>query len=407
MRILQIDVNYGNSSTGNIVSAIQHTLDLTGHEGHVIFGRKTKRDFSGGTRVASTIEVIGHAALSRITGYEGVFSPLATKKICNIILKFRPDIVHLHDLHGYWLNTLDLLDFLIQQRMPTLWTFHCEYPYTGRCGHAHECEKWQTVCDACPQLKSYPKSLIFDRSKLLFKKKKLIAEKFQKLHIVCPSDWLSRRARQSIFSQQSIETIHNGIDTQIFRPDIKSSMKLEGSELRIGFVGRDFEGGNKGGDIALKVANAMQGEAQFFAIDCEKIARNLMLPTNITPKGRLSQIGLASFMNEIDLFLLTSRRETFSLITAEAIACGVPVVGINSGAPSEIVTDALHGALADMTKVHQLPEIIRAYKENGLLANNPFLKQARHRHIAYNFSLEKMCRAYMHAYQNLMELHKL
>jgi glycosyltransferase involved in cell wall biosynthesis len=157
----------------------------------------------------------------------------------------------------------------------------------------------------------------------------------------------------------------------------------------------------------LKVANAMQGEAQFFAIDCEKTSRNLVLPDNIKPKGRLSQIGLASFMNEIDLFLLTSRRETFSLITAEAIACGVPVVGINSGAPSEIVIDASHGALVDMTKVHQLPEIIRAYKKNGLLANNPFLKQARHRHIEYNFSLEKMCRAYMYTYQNLMELHKL
>lgn len=359
MNILLIDVNYKNSSTGKIVFDLSEQLKKDGHQAKVLFGRGVKINTDAAMRIAPVWEVYLHALLTRLTGLVGFFSFWATKRMIKEIKRFNPDVVHLHELHGYYVNIKPVVEFLKKRNIPVVWTFHCEFMYTGKCGYSYECEQWKTECVKCPQVKEYPVSMYFDFTNLMFHQKKRYMQDFSNLEIVTPSKWLADRVRLSFLQNKSISVIHNGIDTtSVFYPrqagHLIEKHRLENKKIILS-VAPNIMDERKGGEWVLSLAKQFGDDYRFIMIGLEGELVNP--PANVIPIKRTeNQIELAEYYSLADLFIICSKRENFPTTCLESLACGTPVLGFNEGgtaetAPSPYGHFVPYGDLAAM-KVH-------------------------------------------------------
>lgn len=340
MKIAQIDVNYGVGSTGKIVQAIHQFLLAGGHESMAFFGRGEKANDVGVVKVSNTVEVYLDAGLSRITGYMGVYSHFATNTLIEQLEKFEPDLVHLHELHGYYINQYKLLEYLKLKRIPIVWTLHCENVYTGRCGYAFDCDQWRVECVKCPRLNDYPKSLYFDRSRIQFNRKKELFKELDLITLVPVSNWLNSRVRQSFIANKKTTVVYNGIDVDgIFYPrkcDELRQAHVEKNDFIFLSVAPDLMSQRKGGQWVIDLAKRLLDKPVKFIMIGVKDA-NIDCPDNVIILPPLKNIDLlAMYYSMADVFLITSQKETFSLTTAEALACGTPVIGFDSGGPLEV-----------------------------------------------------------------------
>ncbi len=340
MRILQINSVCNSGSTGQIVYELHKQLIADGHNSVVCFGRGDKRTLPGTYRFGNHFGMLLHVALSRITGMTAIFSNYATTRLLRFMNEFQPDIVHLHNLHGYYVNMYRVLLYLKKSRIPVIWTLHDEYMYTGKCGLALGCMKWEKICFQCPQVKEYPTSIYIDCSKLLHQKKKKALCDFSNLTIVTPSEWLALRVRRSFLRDKKVVVIPNGIDTvHIFHPvpfdDLKTELGLTTEHIVLA-VAPDIMRPIKGGRRILDIAKQMLGEnVKFILVGVQDLAERF--DENIIAIGKTqSQFELAKYYSMAHVFLLCSEQETFSLTCAEALACGTPVVGYQAGAPESV-----------------------------------------------------------------------
>lgn len=373
MKVLFVDVNYKNSSTGKIVYDLAEQLEADGHESFVCFGRGNKVSSIKAERVAPSLEVYFHALMARITGINGFFSYVATRRLINQMKRFKPDVVHLHELHGYYLNISEIVNYLKYNAIPVVWTFHCEFMYTGKCGYANSCEKWKIECHKCPQIKEYPASLGFDFTRLMFNQKKELFEDFNRLKVVTPSYWLADRVRQSFLKNKSINVIHNGIDTEeVFFPKdatyVKEKYKLNKKKVILS-VAPDIMDERKGGRWILELSKLYSTDFVFVMIGVKDLS--VSWPSNVIALSKTNnQNELADFYSAADLFLLTSEKETFSLVTAESLACGTPVVGFDSGAPTEVAPEGF-GSFVPYGDIGKLSQLISGFFVGDLQLNDP------------------------------------
>ncbi len=372
MKILLVDVNYKNSSTGKIVYDLAEQLEVDGHDSLVCFGRGKKVTSVKAIRIAPVLEVYFHVLMTRISGLTGFFSYLATKRLIKQIEKFKPDVVHLHELHGYYLNINTVVEFLKINSIPVVWTFHCEFMYTGKCGQAYTCEKWKTHCHECPQVKEYPSSVYFDFTELMFNQKKEMFKDFGRLEIVTPSNWLANRVKQSFLKTKSVNVIYNGIDTKnIFFPrnstELIERYNLKNKKIILS-VAPNIMGERKGGRWILELSKLFSDEYIFILIGVKDLMDSY--PSNVIALARTDdQQELAEFYSAADLFLLTSEKETFSLVTAESLACGTPVVGFDSGAPSEVAPEGF-GSFVPYGDITKLSQLITGFFDGNYYLNN-------------------------------------
>ncbi len=372
MRVLLIDVNYKNSSTGKIVYDLARWLIADNHSAKVLFGRGKRSDDGVGIKIASALEVYFHALLTRLTGLTGFFSFFATRKIIREIDKFKPDVVHLHELHGYYINFGRLIQYLKCKNTPVVWTFHCEFAYTGKCGYAYGCEKWKTSCHNCPQLKEYPASMYFDFTNQMHHWKKKDFYEFTNLVITTPSYWLADRVRQSFLKDRDIRVVYNGIDVDsIFRltdgRDLLAKYGLENKKIALA-VAPDIMSERKGGQWILDLAQRFDDSYRFIMVGVSGRIENL--PSNVVAISRTNnQTELAKFYSIADVLLLTSQKETFSLVVAESLACGTPVIGFDSGAPVE-VAPAGYGYFVPYGKLDLLAQAVDDFFTGNLKMNH-------------------------------------
>lgn len=343
MKVLLLDVNCKYSSTGKLVYDLYTQLKGDGHVAAIAYGRGPKVDEENIYRFAPQWEVYLHALLTRITGYTGCFSPIATHRLKKFIEEFQPDVVHLHDMHGYFVNIIPLIIFLKQKNIKTIWTFHCEFMYTGKCGHAYECEKWKEQCDDCPHLRDYPQSLLFDKTTKMFKQKRNVFEDFNNLLIISPSDWLASRIKQSFLKERRVVTIHNGIDTNIFYRRDARNLKIMhgiGNEKIVLAVAPNLLSENKGGESVLAVAHNMRAEnVKFVLVGITQGEREY--EKNIIPVGLIrDQELLAQYYSMADVFVICSKRENYPTTCVEARACGLPIVGFDVGGVAETAEES-------------------------------------------------------------------
>ena len=231
MRVLLIDVNCKSGSTGKIAYDLYRHVNDNGGEAAVCYGRGKKINEKNIYKFGLDWETYLHAFLTRITGFTGCFSYFSTKRLIRFIKKFKPVVVHIHELHAYFVNITQLLNFLKKQNIKVIHTLHCAFSYTGKCGHHLECEKWKESCGHCPHLKDYVSTICFDRTKHMIQEKKKAFTGFKDMTIVCPSQWLADFAKQSFLGQYPIKVINNGIDTDVFYPreskDLRTKLGLK------------------------------------------------------------------------------------------------------------------------------------------------------------------------------------
>lgn len=350
MRVCQINTVYAQGSTGRIVQDLHQGMKRRGIESYVCYPVPNHVPPEKGVSTFSNRFLnMASAAWRRLTGDIFGGARLQTHRLLRQLDRLRPDLVQLHCINGNNINVRRLLTYLAQNRIKTVLTLHAEFMYTGGCGHALECERYQTGCGSCPYLGGAVPSVLFDRTHKTWLDFQSCYRKFEKgqLQVIAVSGWLCDRARQApLLTDFPIETIENGIDTRVFRTCDYKSLKKRlglGEEKVILHVTAAFDGvheTHKGGTVITRLAKRLSGKPCRVIIAANYGSPD-GLPDNAVYFGRsASAAELAQLYSLADLCVVTSRRETFSMVCAESLSCGTPVVGFEAGAPERIALPA-------------------------------------------------------------------
>lgn len=400
MKVLQLNIVYKEGSTGKIVYEIHKQLLDNGHSSMVIYGQGSDTEDENVLKVNSLNEWRLYGLYSRLSGfpYSGCF--FSTGKILKIIENYNPDVVHLQVINGHFVNHFRLLNYLKARKIFTVITLHAELMYTGKCGHSYECEKWKTGCGNCPQKHMAPKFWFFDRTASEWKRKEELYKDFNNLKIVSVSPWLNDRAKQSpLLKGKSLSVIGNGIDTvNVFHPSntdkLRKKHKIEKGEKILLHVTASFKDPFKGGKYVLALANSFMSEKIKIIVIGDN-GYNGDLPDNvILLKHIRDQSELAKYYSMADLTVLTSKRETFSMVCAESLSCGTPVVGFKAGAPEQIALKN-YSKFVDNGDVKSLELCIREWINMKPTFTDKLAKEAQ-----LYYSKERMLDKYFEIYNS-------
>lgn len=400
MKVMQINCVYKKGSTGKIVYDIHTELKKNNIESIVCYGRGKIIKEENVYKTSSEILAKFNNLKSRFTGslYDGCF--FATNKLLNIIKKEQPDIVHLHCINGFFVNIYRLLKFLAKNQIKTLVTHHGEFLYTGNCGHALECEKWNKECGNCPKLKYATGSVLFDRTYRNRKKMKNGFAGIEKLYSVGVSEWVKDRADKSNTLKNAEHiTILNGIDTEVFKynenyKNLKLNLNIENKKVVL-FVTSIFSSAIKGGKYILELSKHIDNDTVIIIVGNSQKIENL--PENVIAVGRCeNQKELAKYYSMADLTVLTSFRETFSMPVAESLCCGTPVVGFKAGGPETIAIDE-YSEFVEYGNIDKLSETVKKF----LVLN--FDKKNISQIAIQKYNKERMTNEYIDLYNKIRQ----
>ena len=337
MKILQVNVVYNSGSTGRLVFNLHQKLLDAGCQSFVCHGRGTVTSEKVIYKLAPELIMKAQSLFSRISGYAYAGAWLSTANLLRIIDKEKPDIVHLHCLNGYFVNIYKLLQYLKWHKTKTVLTLHAEFMYTAGCGASWDCEKWINGCYGCSNRPPY---WFFDRSAEEWQMMKASCENFESM-VVCPvSPWLAERTKLSpFFKRNKVVVVENGIDTSVFHyqnhGNLKESHKIHDEQVIV-HVTPNFMEPLKGGQYVISLAERILNlPVKIFIVGFN--GSETALPSNVIPIKHVSDSGkLAQYYSMADLTLLTSKQERYSLVCAESLSCGTPVVGFMAGGPESI-----------------------------------------------------------------------
>lgn len=341
-KLLQICVEGNTGSTGTIAESIGQLVMNIGWDSYIAYGRYPRPSKSKLIRIGSDLEVLLHGIETRIFDRHGLGSRRATKKLVKQIEDIKPDIIHLHHIHGYYINMVILCKYLSKAKIPVVWTFHDCWSFTGHCGFFDfvGCEKWKTECNNCPQKREYPASLFFDRSKENYYLKKELFTSIADMVIVSVSKWLDNLVSQSFFKSNKHTYIYNGIDIEVFKPSnnvnpVRSKYNLHGKYVILG-VASTWER-RKGLSDFIELSKLLNQDEVIILIGLDQ-KQKTSLPRNVIGLSRTeNKMELVDLYSASDVYLNLSVEETFGLTTAEAMACGTPVIVYNRTASPELV----------------------------------------------------------------------
>lgn len=345
MRVFQINSVCGIKSTGRICTDLSEILYSLGHESKIAYGREyvPLKHRKNSYRIGSDFLVKINALKARIFDNEGFNAKRQTKKLIKEIENFNPDIIHLHNLHGYYLNVRILFDYLKKADKPVVWTLHDCWAFTGHCSHFDyvNCDKWKTECHNCPQKHEYPASKVFDRSKKNYELKKQAFTGVKNLTIITPSEWLAEKVRESFLGEYEVIAIPNGVDLDMFKPtesDFKKEHNLLSKTVLLGVA--TSWGEKKGLSRFIELSKVINEEYAIVLVGVT-LEQKKFIPENVLCIERTdSKEELVKIYSSADFLLNLSVEETMGLATIEAFACGTPAIVSNKTAVPEVVTDS-------------------------------------------------------------------
>lgn len=397
MKIVQINATCGSGSTGKICVDISRLLTDKNIENYIIYSGK-KSAYPLGIHCGDSKEIKVQAIRSHLFGLYGFNSKRITKRMLDKLDEIKPDIVHLHNLHGHNCNLEMLLSYLREHHIKTFWTFHDCWAFTAYCPHfaMDKCDKWKDECRDCHRYREY--SFFFDRSRELYNKKKKASEGLD-LTIVTPSQWLADLVKQSFFKNYPVKVINNGIDFGIFKPtpsDFRAKHGIPNDKYIV--LGVAFGWGvRKGLDVFIELSKRLDKEKyQIILVGTdEKIDKQL--PSNIISIHRTqNQRELAEIYTAADVFANPTREEVFGLVNVEALACGTPGVTFDAGGSPECY-DETCGSVVPCDDIDAMEkEIIRICEEETFGADD-CIKYAK------NFDVRKKYREYLKLYGEIDE----
>lgn len=345
-KLLQINVSANWGSHGRIAEEIGEKAITQGWESYIAYGRYVNESQLKLIPIGTKRDVYNHVAISRLGDRHGLASVGATKRFLEEVNSISPDVIHLHNIHGYYINYEILFDFLKEYDKPVVWTLHDCWSFTGHCAFPMfaNCEKWETHCEApCPQRKSYPASWIVDNCWQNFEKKKCVFTSLKKLNLVTVSKWLENETRKSFLREISVGCIYNGVNIELFKPEIDTTEVRQRHGIKrddkviLGVASR-WEA-RKGLSDLLKLRSILPPNYKMILIGVKE--RQIKdLPNGIEGIERTdSQRQLASYYSMANVYVNPSYAETFGMTTAEAMACGTPSVVYGVTASPEVIDE--------------------------------------------------------------------
>ena len=339
MKVLMINVVCGIRSTGRICTDLATELEAQGHEVKIAYGRENvpEQFQKYAVRIGKNFDVKLHGVKARLLDGAGFGSKRATKKFIEWVKEYDPDVIHLHNIHGYYINVEVLFKYLKKCDKKIIWTLHDGWAFTGHSAYcdAVQCDSWKTGCHKCPQIREYPKSVV-DRSKYNWEKKRKLFTGIANMTIVTPSHWLAGLVQDSFLQCYEVQVIHNGIDTSQFKPlksDFRKQYGLENKRILLGVA---------------TVWNDMKGYTDFIRLssmldDLNKIVlvgvsddQLKELPNSILGIKRTASVReLVYLYSAADVFLNLSYCENYPTVNLESRACGTPIVTYNTGGSPE------------------------------------------------------------------------
>lgn len=337
-KLLQINVSANWGSHGRIAEGIGQLAMANGWESYIAYGRYAQPSQSKLIKIGNKWNQAIHLMQTRLFDDQGLASAHATKHLIETINQIKPNIVHLHNIHGYYLNYPLLFKWLNDSNVHTVWTFHDCWPFTGHCAHFtdNNCYKWINGCHDCKFKYVYPKSY-YDRSERNYLMKKKYFSSLNNLTIITVSNWLKSVTEKSFFKNKKIKTIYNGIDVSTFNiTNTEHSQKNKFKILCIANVWSKAKGFND--IIQLRTKLPIQ-EYDIIIVGLNK-SQIKNLPCGIIGIERTNSTSdLVDLYNNADVLFNPSTEETFGMVTAEALACGTPAIVYNSTACPEIVSE--------------------------------------------------------------------
>lgn len=367
LKVLQINTFCGIESTGRIAVDIHSVLEKQGHTSHIAYGRDKARNCSNAIKIGGDLNNYVHVALSRALDRHGFGSKYATEKFLETLDRLNPDVIHLHNIHGYYLNIEMLFNYLKKIDKPVIWTLHDCWSFTGHCANFDYigCDKWETGCNNCPQLLSYPKSLLVDNSKENFIRKKEVFRGVKNLTIVTPSKWLAGLVKRSYLSEYPLRVINNGIDLTVFKPvqaTFRQKYGLEGKLMLLGVANVWTE--KKGVYDFIKLSAVLPETSAIVLVGLDD-SQTKDLPPNIIPIAKTKDaVELAEIYSTADIFLNPTYEDNFPTTNLEAMACGTPVITYNTGGSIESITPDC-GEIVKQGNINGLFKAINKIMENG------------------------------------------
>ena len=365
-KLLQINpVIRDSTSTGRIMKGIGVLVSSKGWDSYIAYSRARDgvKDVEGSSivPVGNKVDLLLHFLATRLFDAHGLASKVTTKRFIRKVRKIDPDVIHIHNIHGYFLNYKILFRYLRDSGKPVVWTVHDCWLYTGHCYHYSSagCKKWKEGCHDCPQKKTFPKSILFDRSKRNYRdKKEAFSSLGDKLTIVTVSEWLRDEMRSSFLGGCRFKVIHNGIDLNVFDAAGPETSLAKGKKMILGVASIWLK--EKGLDDFKKLAEQLDNNEVIVLIGKMSEQQRKSLPKSIITLERTSDIHeLASLYRSAIAFVNPTRQDNYPTVNLEAIACGTPVITYRTGGSPESVVDGQTGFVVEQGDVEGILSALR------------------------------------------------
>jgi putative colanic acid biosynthesis glycosyltransferase len=380
MRIFELNTFCGMGSTGRIAADIADFAAQKGEQTIIGFGAGMPAQGTEmyALRIGGKTGRKWHGALRKLLDGEGYGSALATRKLIHFLKEYQPDVIHLHNLHGCFVNLRLLFRYLATAGVPVVWTLHDCWAFTGHCAYFDlvGCKRWQTVCHNCTQEAAYPTCIGIGGSKRNYRKKKKLFTSLPNLTLVTPCQWLAGLLPLSYLSRIPVRVIYNGVDRGTFAPvdsDLRKRYGLENTYVALAVASEWDE--RKGLKYLYALAGLLGVEYRVVVIGLSKTQLR-DLPAQILGLERTADAAeLARWYSAADCLVNPTMEDNMPLVNLEAMACGTPVVAFATGGCPEVVTDGC-GVVVARGDGAALAAAVKRVAPNKAVCKDACLKQA-------------------------------
>ncbi len=364
MKILLINSVCGIRSTGRICTDLAEGYEKEGHEVKIAYGRESvpEKYQKYAIRIGTELGVRFSALHTRMTDKHGFSNVHATKKFLEWAEEYQPDLLWLHNLHGYYIN-IELLFAWIKKHpdMQVKWTLHDCWAFTGHCSYftMAECDQWKTHCMHCVQSNRYPVSYT-DHCQGNFDRKKAAFCGVKNMILITPSKWLAGLVKESFLSEYPVEVHYNTIDTNVFKPtpsNFRERYGLQNKKIVLGVASVWDE--RKGLNDFYKLSEML--DERFIIVLVGLTSKQLKtLPRKIIGITRTNNVKeLAEIYTAADVFVNPTYEDNYPTVNLEAQACGTPVITYDTGGSPE--SAKRYGEIVEVGNVEKLLRNIKSF----------------------------------------------
>ena len=399
MKIVQINSQLGGS-TGSLMRLLSHAMKMNqaGIENRMFYTFDTGISDPDAVCYSSHREIRFNAAMSRLSGGYGFQSASATKRLIQFLEDDKPDLVHIHNIHGHDLNLETFYRWLGEKKIPVVHTLHDCWEFTGYCPHYQSvnCDKWKTECRDCPLYKRY--SWFFDKSSQNYERKKAASSSISSLNLVTPSHWLKCEVEQSFLKNDPCTVIPNGIDTDIFKPvssDLKKQLGISGKKMILNAA--MTVSAAKGKDDLIALSQSLPDDYRLVLVGVPEEHRS-DFPADVIVRPRTSsREEMAEYYSAADVFVNPTHEDNFPTVNLEALSCGTPVVTFDAGGAAEMIVEKT-GRKVPVGDDESLETAVMEMAEQ-----KDAVSSLCRSHVLAHYTQQIFCDSYLRLYHDILE----